>query len=150
MIFGKLFSDAVLSKSMVDAEEGSEGTRFISIGLCDDLLGRPHNVVVDEDDEELPQSVDVDDEDELIVDRRSLLVEFGRFRLRFEILEVILSLFTELGRDVKLDFLADPHRSIDDKSLPLPPPPLVVRNSSYGDSSTVAARCVSLTAFSDN
>lgn len=143
-IFGKLFRAAELS-STTAFEEGSEGRRFISIGLCTLLATvAPQSVAVEEEDEELPHSVDVDEEDEEIVDRRSLFAEFGRFKLRFEIRDVILSLLTELGRELRL-FLPGP-RSIADRSLPLPP--LVVRSSSYGDSSAI--RCVSLTVFSDS
>ena len=119
-----------------DRDEGSEGTRFISIGLCDlaadESRTAPHRVAVDEDDEELPpHSVDVDEEDDEMVDSRSLLAEFGRFKLKLEILEVILSLFTELGRDRRF-LLPEPlpvlPRIMFDKSVPLPP--LVVRSSS--------------------
>lgn len=148
MIFGKLFSVAVLSSWTEDddaADDGSEGTRFI--GLCDLVESRtPHRVVVDEDDEELPHSVDVDEEEDEIVDRRSLFAEFGRFKLRLDIRDVILSLFTELGRDDTKFFRPEPQRSMEDRSLPLPPPPLVVRNSSYGDSSPAAPEVT----FNDN
>lgn len=57
----------------------------------------PHNV--DDDDDEL--SVE-DEEDVDIVGRRSLFAELGRIRLELTtVVLVILSLFTELGRDIR-------------------------------------------------
>lgn len=103
--------------------DGSEATRLIDMGLRD-FTTAPHNVVLDEDDELPPHNVDVEDEDEEIVESRSLFAEFGLFKLKFEILEVILSLFTELGREFNLMF-AKPRR------LSLLPSPLVFRISSY-------------------
>lgn len=57
----------------------------------------PHNV--DDDDDEL--SVE-DEEDVDIVGRRSLFAELGRTRLEVTTVDLeILSLFTELGRDIR-------------------------------------------------